>query len=76
MALACTQFNNGVQVLAIAFVRNSKHCAINHLGVLMQYLFNLPRVDVHPSLDHQIHVAIREIEPAFGIQIADVANRE
>jgi hypothetical protein len=62
--------------LAEFIVGDADHGAIGNAGQADQYMFDLCRVDIHPARNHHVGSAIADIEKAFLIEIAHVADAD
>jgi hypothetical protein len=64
------------QRLAEFIVGNADHGAVGNAGQGDQHMFDLRRVDVHAARDHHVRGAIADVEEAFLVEVAHVADAD
>src|SRR3954454_6089383 len=69
------RLDDGVHALAQFRIRQSHHHAGAHAGALGDGGFDFGRIDVGAAAQHHVGEAVTEIEVAFRIQPADIAER-
>ena len=64
----------GAELFAVLLVGHAHHLHVLHLGVAVQKLFNLARVDVLAATDHHVLDAAYDVHVALGVHGGQVAG--
>ena len=69
------RLHHGLDLFAELLVRHAEHRHVQHLGVRDQQVLGLLRIDVHAAGDDHVRLAIGQVQVAFRVHMADVAER-
>jgi len=69
------RLHHGLDLFAHLLVRHPEHRDVGDIVVRDQHVLGLLWVDVHAARNDHVGLAVGEIEKAFGVEIADVAER-
>ena len=73
---ALGQLQGGLHPFAELFVGHTEHRHIHNGRMAGEHPFDLGRVDVHAARDDHVDLAIRQIQVAVVVEVADVAEGE
>ena len=69
------RLDDRLDLLAEVFVGNAEDRHVDHLVVGDQDVLGLLGIDVHPTGDDHVRLAIGEEEEPVGVEVADIAER-
>ena len=73
---ARARLHDGVEDLAPLVVGHAEDGAVDDVGVLVEAILDLARIDVHAARDHHVALAVGEVEVAVLVEVAGVADGE
>src|SRR3984893_14428294 len=70
------RLHDGVEDLAPALVGHAENGAVHHVGMLVEGILDLARIDVHTTRNDHVALAVGEVEVAVVVQVACVTDGE
>src|SRR5258707_856957 len=70
------QLDDRLHFFTELLVRYADYCDISHLRVAHQHMLGLLRINIHTARDNHERLAIRQIDIAFLVEVADIADAD
>src|SRR5690606_33969072 len=68
--------DDGGDLLAVMIVGDTDHSRLDDVGMLVEHLFDLARLDVVPAADDQILETVHDAQVALVVELTEVAGAE